>query len=290
MIELLISTFCRIDDFCIIYEKQLKLKQIGKDRNRKYGKAQQLAVSEIMTILIMFQIIQYRNFKTYYNEFIKVYWREYFPQAPSYNRFVEMMSQAILPLSCFLTYHQGERTGIYYIDATKLPVCHNLREKKHKVFEGLAGKSKTSTGWFFGLKLHLVVNNLCELVSIRVTRGNTDDRTPLLDMCKELQGMIFGDRGYVSKAKTECLAEQGLKLITTLKKNMKKLFRTPQEKQLLRHRGMIETLFDHLKNSLMLWHTRHRSPVNACTHLMACLAAWVIDPISIVGQKRLSVL
>ena len=71
---------------------------------------------------------------------------------------------------------------------------------------------------------------------------------------------------------------------------MKKLFRTPQEKQLLRHRGMIETLFDHLKNSLMLWHTRHRSPVNACTHLMACLAAWVIDPISIVGQKRLSIL
>jgi len=222
MIELLISTFCRIDDFCIIYEKQLKLKQIGMDRNRKYGKAQQLAVSEIMTILIMFQITQYRNFKTYYNEFIKVYWREYFPQAPSYNRFVELMSQAILPLSCFLTYHQGERTGIYYVDATKLPVCHNLREKNHKVFDRLAGKSKTSTGWFFGLKLHLVVNNLCELVSIRVTRGNTDDRTPLLDMCKELQGMIFGDRGYVSKAKAECLAEQGLKLITTLKKEYEK--------------------------------------------------------------------
>ncbi len=87
-----------------------------------------------------------------------------------------------------------------------------------------------------------------------------------------------------------CFAQQGLKLITTLKKNMKKLFRTPQKKQLLRHRGMIETLFDHLKNSLMLCHTRHRSPVNACTNLMTCLAVWVIDPISIVGQRRLSVL
>ena len=106
------------------------------DRNRKYGRVQQLAVSEVMTILIMFQITQYRNFKAYYNEFIKIYWSEYFPQAPSYNRFVELMQQAILPLSYFLTYHQSKHTGIYYVDATKLPVCHNFREKKHKVFDG----------------------------------------------------------------------------------------------------------------------------------------------------------
>jgi len=290
MIELLISTFCRIDDFCIIYENQLKLKQIGTDKNRKYGRNQQLSTSEIMTILIMFQITQYRNFKTYYNEFIKIYWAEYFPQAPSYNRFVELISSALVPLSYFLTYHQGNHTGIYYVDATKLPVCHNLREKKHKVFASLAGKSKTSTGWFFGLKLHVIINHVCEIVSIRVTRGNTDDRKPLLDMCKGLTGMIFGDKGYVSKAKTEALFKQELKLITSLKKNMKKIFRTKQEKDLLRHRGIIETLFDHLKNSIMLWHTRHRSPVNAFTHLISCLAAWVIDPISIMGQKRLSVL
>ena len=86
---------------CIIYEKKLKFKQIGMDRNRKYGRVQQLAVSKVMTILIMFQITQYRNFRAYYNEFIKIYWSEYFPQAPSYNRFVELMQQAILPLSYF---------------------------------------------------------------------------------------------------------------------------------------------------------------------------------------------
>ena len=105
------------------------------------------------------------------------------------------------------------------MDATKLPVCHNLREKKYKVFEGLAGKSKTSTGWFFGLKLHLVVNNLCELVSVRVTRGNPDDRMPLLDMCKELQGMIFGNRGYVSKSQNRmpgCISIVGQKRLNIL--------------------------------------------------------------------------
>ena len=288
MIDLLISTFCRIDDFCIIYEKQQKHKLIGRLSNRRYGNQQKLSTSEIMTILVMFQAVKYRTFKSFYTEFISVYWKEYFPKAPSYNRFVELIPSALVPLTAFIANHQANRSGIYFVDATKLPVCHNLREKRHKVFASFAGKSKTSTGWFFGLKLHLVVNNICEIMSIRVTRGNTDDRTPLLGMCKSLKGLLFGDRGYISKPKAELLETQGLKLITTLKKNMKNIPRTTFEKQLLRQRWVIETMFDHLKNSLMLWHTRHRSPINACTHLMACLANWVIDPISIIGQKRLA--
>ena len=290
MIDILISTFCRIDDFCIIYEEQLKHKQIGEQKKRQYGCKAKLTTSEIMTILIMFQVTYYRNFKAYYNEFIGVYWKQYFPTIPSYNRFVEIIPQALAPLTCFITTQKGEHTGVYYIDATKLPVCHGLREKRHRVFDGLAGKSKTSTGWFFGLKLHLVINNLCEIVSLKVTRGNTDDRAPLPELCNGLDGMIFGDRGYVSKPKAELLAMQGLKLITTLKKNMKKVLRSKEEKDLLRHRGMIETLFDHLKNSLLLWHTRHRSPINAFTHLISSLGAWVINPISILTQRRLSVM
>ena len=287
MIDLLISTFCRIDDFCIMYEKSVKDKLIGNDQPRQYGRSQSLSVSEIMTIMIMFQSVKYRNFKYYYNEFILTYWKSYFPSAPSYNRFVELMPQALVPLTAFVTSCQGKKTGIYFIDATKLPVCHNLREKRHKVFSLCAGKSKTSTGWFFGLKLHVVVNHLCEIISFKITRGNVDDRTPLPGLCKSLKGYLFGDRGYVSKEKAAILEKQGLKLITTLKKNMKKIIRTKEEKQLLRNRGIIETMFDYLKNSLMLWHTRHRSPINALTHLMACLACWIIDPISIMGQKRL---
>ena len=279
MIDLLISTYCRIDGFYIMYEKTVKDKLIGNDHPRQYGKTQSLSVSEIMTIMVMFQSVKYRNFKYYYNEFILTYWRSYFPAAPSYSRFVELMPQALVLLTAFVTSCQGKKTGIYFVDATKLPVCHNLR---------CAGKSKTSTGWFFGLKLHVVVNHLCEIVSFKITRGNVDDRTPLPDLCKTLKGYLFGDRGYVSKAKTATLEKQGLKLITTLKKNMKKVIRTKEEKQLLRNREIIETMFDYLKNSLMLWHTRHRSPINALTHLMTCLACWIIDPISIIGQKRLA--
>jgi hypothetical protein len=287
MIEQLISTFCRIDDFCIVYENALKNKLIGSNIPKR-GPNQSVRLSEIMTILIMHQLLQYRNFKSFYNDFVCEYWKPYFPMLPSYGRFIELIPQALVALSEFTQYNHGKHTGIYYVDATKLPVCHNLREHRHKVFDGLAGKSKTSTGWFYGLKLHFVINHLAEVVSLRVTKGNVDDRTPLVAMCKDLTGYVFGDRGYISKDKQSTLAKQGLKLVTTLKKNMKNVARSRAEKSLLRNRGMIETMIDYLKNSLMLWHTRHRSPVNALTHLMACMAAWVIAPTEIIGQRRIA--
>ena len=287
MIDQLISTFCRIDDFFIIHEKYLQSKAISS-KSFKRGPTQSICLSEIMTILVMYQILQYRNFKSFYNDFLFEYWREFFPNLPSYTRFVELIPQALVGLSNFVSLNRGKNTDIYYVDATKLPVCHNLREKRHKVFNGLAGKSKTSTGWFYGLKLHFVINQLSQIMSLRVTQGNIDDRTPLISMCEGLKGYIFADRGYISKDKESSLANQGLKLITTLKKNMKKVFRTKTERALLRSRGMIETMIDYLKNSLMLWHTRHRSPTNAFTHLMACMAAWIIAPTEIVGQRRIT--
>ena len=287
MIDQLISTFCRIDDYCITHEKQLQSKAISYEKPKR-GPSQSLSLSKIMTILIMYQILQYRNFKSFYNDFLCEYWREFFPSLPSYTRFVELIPQALVGLSNFVASNQGGHTNIYYVDATKLPVCHNLREKRHKVFDGLAGKSKTSTGWFYGLKLHFVINQLSQVMSLRVTQGNVDDRSPLISMCQGLEGYIFADRGYISKDKETTLAKQGLKLITTLKKNMKKVFRTKTEKSLLRNRGMIETMIDYLKNSLMLWHTRHRSPMNAFTHLMACMSAWIIAPTEIIGQRRIS--
>ena len=287
MIDQLISTFCRIDDFCIIHENQQQNKSIVFKKFRP-GPKPSLSVSEIMTILIMYQFLQYRNFKSFYNDFVCEYWGDLFPSLPSYSRFVELIPQGLVVLSNFVASNQGKQTDIYYVDATKLPVCHNLREKRHKVFDGIAGKSKTSTGWFYGLKLHFVINHLSQIMSLRVTQGNVDDRTPLVSMCEGLEGYIFADRGYISKAKESTLAEQGLKLVTTIKKNMKKVIRTNTEKSLLRNRGMIETMIDYLKNSLMLWHTRHRSPINAFTHLMACMAAWVIAPTEIVGQRRIS--
>ncbi|KFJ70671.1 transposase DDE domain protein [Francisella tularensis subsp. novicida] len=130
----------------------------------------------------MYQAVRYKDFKTYYVEFIKIYWKHYFPTAPSYNRFVELIDIAMSPLISFISSNHGKHTDLYFIDATKLPVCHNLRESRHKLFKELAAKGKTSTGWFFGFKLHLLTNHIGEIVSINISQGNKDDRSFLTNL------------------------------------------------------------------------------------------------------------
>ena len=84
-----------------------------------------------------------------------------------------------------------------------------------------------------------------------------------------MQGLTFGDKGYISKRLFSQLLEKGLKLITRTRKNMKPIDYTKLEKQLLDQRGIIETVINHFKHHYHVWHTRHRSVINAMTHLMA---------------------
>ena len=71
--------------------------------------------------------------------------------------------------------------------------------KRHKVFKGLATEGKTSTGWFFGFKLHFILNTLGEIIRMTITGGNVDDRSPVMDMVKGITGKLIGDKGYISK-------------------------------------------------------------------------------------------
>ncbi len=85
------------------------------------------------------------------------------------------------------------------------------------------------------------------------------------------------------------LISGGLKLITRKRKNMKdKLEISSYEKQLLNQRGIIETVIGHLKHCYQVWHTRHRSVVNAMTHLIAALAAYVFEPLKLSAIKLLA--
>ncbi len=87
-------------------------------------------------------------------------------------------------------------------------------------------------------------------------------------------GKIFGDAGYISKKLFEMLYEQGLQLITKIRKNMKNKLMALQDKILLKKRSLVETVIDLLKNWMDLWHTRHRSIDNAFNNMIACLAAY----------------
>ena len=284
----LTSIFCEIDDFCKQLDELMKHKLLASPHAGARGPTPGLAVSEIMTLLIMFHHIRYRDFKTFYTGFVQVYWRAYFPKLPSYSRFITLMKQAIFPMTLFTQLRSGKRTGIYYIDSSCLPVCHLKRSKRHSTFECIAQYGKTSVGWFFGLKLHIVTNDRGELMAFKITKGNRSDSQETATLLCDLEGLAFGDKGYIGKKLFETLFSKGLKLITRKRKNMKKIPLSDYEQQLLNQRGIIETVIGHLKHHYQVWHTRHRSMLNAMTHLVSALAAYAIDPLKISAIKLLA--
>src|SRR5512136_1429053 len=215
----LLELFCDVDDFCQAFvpqwQQRLLQNQVIK-RVREPG----LSLSEQMTIMIHFHQSHYRDFKAYYTQHVMKHLRSEFPFLVSYNRFVELMPAMIVPLCVYLDQRKGTKTGLSFVDATKIAVCHNKRIARHQVFEGLAERGKTSIGWFFGFKLHLIVNEVGELLAFCLTPGNVDDRQPVFELTKELFGKLFGDKGYISQQLFELLFERGLQLITPIRKNM----------------------------------------------------------------------
>ena len=269
MLADLVSIFVSFDDFCKEFEKEISARQLGNKTESA------LSISEIGTILIAFNLSDYRHFKHFYLQHVSKYLINDFPYLISYNRFIELIPSSLIYLICFLNRHcKGVNTGISFVDSTSLKVCHNKRIPSHKVFQGLATRGKTSVDWFFGFKLHLIINDQGEILACQFTPGNIDDRVPVKNLAKNLTGYLFGDKGYIKQKLFEELYEQGLKLITKIKKNMKNCLIPVFEKIMLRKRAIIESVNDFLKNICQIEHSRHRSPANAFVNMISALIAY----------------
>lgn len=273
----LVELFCHVDDFCQSFQAEWARHQLAAGRQRQ--RSGRLSQSEIMTLLIWFHQSHFRDFKAFYQKYVCVQLRGAFPDLISYSRFVELMPSMLIPLCHYLRQCQGSCTGLSFIDSTPLAVCRPQRIRQHRLFAGLAQRGKSSTGWFFGFKLHLVVNDEGHLLEVALTPGNVDDRQPVPKLARRLFGKLIADRGYISKKLSQELkATLGLDLITKLRSNMKNQLLPLADKLLLRKRAIIETIIDQLKNISQIEHTRHRSPVNFLVNLLCGLIAYCHQP------------
>jgi transposase len=265
-----------MDDFCRRFEPAWQRRQLtsGTRQRRRHGA---LSLSELMTLVVLFHQLRFRQFKRFYLDYACRYLRPAFPTLPSYPRCVELLPRCAAPLAALFEALKGACDGISIVDATPLAVCDNRRISRHQVFRDSAARGKTSMGWFYGFKLHTIINSRGELIRLKLTAGNVDDRKPLLKLCRGLFGYLFADKGYLGQRLTNALAEQDIQLITTLRKNMKPVLRTDFEKALLRRRCLIETVFDELKNLCQIEHTRHRSIGNFLVNLMAGIVAYCLS-------------
>ena len=287
----ILKLFCHVDDFCQWLATREQAQLLGVTRKR--GPAPCLSMSEVMTILICFHRSHYRDFKAYYTQHVSEHMRSEFPALVSYTRFVELIPSSLPAMCLYLRVRFGQGTGVAFIDSTPLAVCHNRRIGRHRVFAGIATRGKSSMGWFYGFKLHLIVNDQGDLLAVQLTPANTDDRKPVPQMTRELWGKLVGDRGYLSKALFEQLFAQGLQLITPIRKNMKNQLVVLEDKLLTRKRFIIETIVDQLKNISQIQHTRHRSTTNFLVNLVAGLIAytWQLKKPSLnLSEKEMTLL
>ena len=230
------------DDFFLGFQEAWRRHLLASGRKRM--RESEISISEIMTILIAFQISHFRDFKAFYAA-LGVQHRRDFPSLPSYNRFVELIPRTLVPMTSFMLALRGSCTGTSFVDSTVIRVCHIKRASRNKVFAGIAAKAKSTMGWFFGFKLHLTSNEHGELLGFRLTRGNVDDRTPAKNgFFDGLFGRVFADKGYIGKDLFAWLLGKGVKLVTGLRKNMGNALMPLEEKLLLRKRSICETIND----------------------------------------------
>jgi len=271
----LVETYCDVDDFCELFIEQWQctLLENGELKRRRDCK---LSPAEVMTIIIHFHQSHYRDFKNYYLLYVSRQLKAYFPELLSYTRFLGISSSVVVPLCCYLTSKLGKPTGIQFVDSTKIEVCHIMRAKRNQVFADVATHGKGTMGWSFGFKLHLIINHLGEIVSLKLTKGNVDDRQPVPEMADSLFGKLYGDKGYISKALSGELLDKGVELITTIRKNMKKKFISLWDRAILKKRFIIETVNDQLKNISYIEHSRHRSIHGFMLNLLGGLIAYCL--------------
>jgi hypothetical protein len=181
MFDRLVERFCEFDDFGqnIRAEWEAYLGADGPVPERKHGPEAGLCDSDIMTLVVLDHRSRFKTFKTFDNGIVLQLRRPYFWHAPCYERFITLTKRVWALRALFLASRMGQKPDIDYIDRTALPVCHNRRIAKHRVVAGLAARGKTSRGWVFGFKRHLVFNHRREIVALKLTPGNVSDTAPV---------------------------------------------------------------------------------------------------------------
>ncbi len=276
--DILIMIYCFVDDFLkgIIINIRYALERPGK--NHPPTKKHNLSLAELISLAIFRFFTGHKNWKDFYQH-LKTYHQKDFPNLPKYGNFLEAINKlslfANLMLQGFMNIFQnltGENK-LKFTDSTKLKVCEIKREFSHKVCLGIASKSKSTMGWFYGFRLHIICNELMQILKIKITAGAFGEREGLEMMWNNIFGMIIADAGYLGKDLQKKGLSLGKHLFTAVKANMKKLM-TEIEWQLLKMRQCVETVFSVLKLRMGIETTLPRSPLGYMAHYLWCLTAY----------------
>lgn len=278
--DLLLTTiFCNVDDFCKGYLKFAKERQLEDFSSNHRMRSHRMTLSEIMTLHIYYGACskEFKTFRAFYeNRHAQLL--AAFPGLVSYGRAIELKEKILLLLIMFFISFLAPCTGITYGDSTSLKACNIKRASNHKTLRSIARFGKNTSGWFYGTKLHLFLNEYSEIVTGLITPGNIADNNHnlLRKMSKKLWGKFCGDKGYIIRSEFwEELYKAGLQVIHGLRSNMQNKLMTEEDKYLLRKRANVsEGGFSMLKDRQTVEYTRVRSIYGFFSNVVVMLTAY----------------
>lgn len=277
ILQYITELYVCIDDFFILAEKNNLLIDLPKWNHNNKGRKKQLEVSEVVTLNIIRFLMHIKDLKAFHKNAVFCL-KKYFPDIPNYENFLKATNDSlvyvILLIYWLLAYNRNKSEGDKAIDSTKLPVCNNTRINSHKVCKGIAQKSKTSQGWFFGFKLHGICDMKGNLLNISITPGNVDDRNELDNLFQNIYGLVIGDAGYlVNIEEVEKWLEKNIFLLTGVRNNMKKIMTKEQHKK-LKSREIIESIWSVLKERFTIAITFARSIHGLLRHYLYAILSY----------------
>lgn len=276
--NILIMIYCFVDDFLKGIVTSIQYSLMRPTNNHPPTKKHNLSLAELISLAIFRFFTGHNNWKDFYRH-IATYHKEDFPALPKYGNFLDAINKlssfANLMLYGFMNIFQKltDINKLKFVDSTKLEVCRIKRELSHKVCLGIASKSKSTMGWFYGFRLHIICNELMQILKIKITTGAFGERRGLEMMWNDIFGMIIADAGYLGKELFEKARNFNKHLFTAVKANMKKLM-TDLEWHLLKMRQCVETVFSVLKLRMGMETTLPRSPLGYMAHYLWCLTAY----------------
>lgn len=243
--DFVIKLFVIIDDLL----KLINRFQLETDKNSNKGRKPTFTDSEIIVIILLRWKSTSISWKSFYYEVFPYYY-PLFKKHVKYQNFIESIHRVsplfpkIISLLNFLAI--GKSKSLFYLDSTPIEVCNIKRASSNKVCKFIASRKKSTMGWFYGLKMHAICNHKNQIVAIHITTGSADDREPVQELVKNLQGTIYADAGYIGEELRKTLASSGIKLMAAPRNNMKKLM-TFIQYSMLKSRQKIEQVFSVIK-------------------------------------------
>ena len=265
--------FCVIDDFFLQFEATY-WKFLKQSRHHSRIRNAQLSISEIIFIAVWYKCSHFTNFKAFFS-WLKQDKRHLFKSLPCYQRMSHLINMHQLALHALHTaLTKGQHSQYLWIDSTTLPVCKNQRIQRYKSLAKIASRGKSSKGWFYGCKLHIVMNQFGEIACSTLSNGHIADIKMVEKLVKDMEAKLYGDRGYISQELKSRLKYQGIDLITYHRKNMQPIQLSESDKYHLKQRNKIETLFSLLKGQYNLVTSKARSVHGFLGGIYASLCAY----------------